>query len=106
MRLTSDTLAQVTVRIAWYKPAEEELRVTSIRQKWENVKDGGWMLTGEERIDGDLGLLGEPMAPEPPPGPPHAPHESAHFPTIRIGERPEPRPEDSQPAQEPPSAGP
>jgi hypothetical protein len=81
MHLKDDAAAEVTVKVAWYRAAEEELRVTSVRQKWENLKGSGWVLASEERIDGDVGLLGEPLPPEPP----AEPHENAHFPTIRLG---------------------
>jgi len=81
--LKSDTEAEVTVRVAWYRPTEQELRVTSVKQRWKNLKDRGWTLVGEERLDGDPGLIGDPV----PEGPAPAPHQDAHFPTIRLGAR-------------------
>ncbi len=82
MHLKGDTDAFATVKVAWYRAAEEELRVTSVRQHWENLKGSGWALADEERIDGDVGLLGEPLPPAPRSD---EPRESAHFPTIRLG---------------------
>lgn len=67
------------VSVSWYDVTEQELRGTTVRQKWKNHK-GDWLLLTEERVDGDLGLFGEPVIkPEP------KPRETAQFPTIRIG---------------------
>ena len=76
--------AEVIVRIAWYRSDEQELRSTTLKQKWADV-NGEFMLVGESRLDGDVGLLGE-KADKPKPADPNAPpHEPARFPTIRIG---------------------
>src|SRR5690242_18084704 len=64
----SESEAQVTVKVAWYRPEEQELRVTTLKQTWKAPK-GEWMLTGEERLDGDLGLFGEPVVVVAPPEP-------------------------------------
>lgn len=75
-----DEEAEVNVRVAWYRPDEGELRTTVLRQTWKDYK-GAWLLSHEERADGDVGLLGERIVilkddtPRPP----------AQFPTIRIG---------------------
>ena len=50
--------AEVIVDVSWVRMDEGLLRSTRIRQDWENP-GGGWMLSGEQRIAGDLGLLGE-----------------------------------------------
>jgi hypothetical protein len=77
---TKDEDAEMNLRVTWYNAAEEELRSTLIRQKWHSQK-GNWLLTSEERIDGDIGLLNEKVVMQAPEGPP----ARAQFPTIRIG---------------------
>jgi hypothetical protein len=68
----------VMVRVGWYRQTEQDLRVTTLKQNWRD-KDG-WELVAEERLDGDVGLLGEPVVfVAPPEG--RAP---AQFPTIRL----------------------
>ncbi|MDP9036303.1 MAG: hypothetical protein M3O50_15990 [Myxococcota bacterium] len=69
----------VIVRVAWYRPDEEELRVTTLKQLWSEA--GGWKLVDEQRLEGDIGLLGEPVVYAAPPGG----REPAQFPTIRLG---------------------
>lgn len=56
--LKENTEAEVTVRIAWYRPDEGDLHVTTLKQHWKDFR-GDWRLVGEERTDGDLGLIGE-----------------------------------------------
>lgn len=75
-----DTEAESMVAVAWYDVTQQELRGTTIRQKWKNQKND-WMLASEERVDGDLGLFGEPVPMRETP----KTHETAQFPTIRIG---------------------
>lgn len=72
--------AELNMRVSWYNASEEELRSTLIRQKWHSQK-GNWLLTSEERIDGDIGLLNEKVVMQAPEGPP----ARAQFPTVRIG---------------------
>jgi hypothetical protein len=62
MRMTNEakTEADVTLRFAWYRQDEDDLRSTTIRQHWREFK-GDWKLVAEERVDGDVGLLGEPV---------------------------------------------
>ena len=63
----------VFVRIAWYRPEEQELRTTTVQQDWHDT--GGWQLMAEQRVDGDVGLLGEAVAPPPVTDPrPASPH--------------------------------
>src|ERR1019366_3746476 len=50
--------AEMNLRVTWYNASEQELRSTLLRQKWHGTK-GNWLLTSEERVDGDVGLLGE-----------------------------------------------
>jgi len=72
--------AEMTLRVTWYNAADQELRSTLLRQKWHG-KGGNWLLTSEDRIDGDIGLLGEQVVVQ-------APEQvltHAQFPTVRIG---------------------
>lgn len=69
----------VIVRVAWYRPEEQELRTTTLRQTWRDSE--GWKLTAEKRVDGDVGLLGEPVVYETP-GRDRPP---AQFPTVYVG---------------------
>ena len=50
--------AEVIVDVSWMRMSEGLLRSTRIQQDWENP-GGGWLLNGERRIGGDVGLLGE-----------------------------------------------
>lgn len=50
--------AEVVVEVSWVRMDEGSLRSTRIHQDWENP-GGGWRLSGERRISGDVGLLGE-----------------------------------------------
>ena len=70
---------EVLVHVSWYRPEEQELRTTTLKQGWRDKN--GWQLVAEKRIDGDVGLLGEPVVFE-------APAEArapAQFPTVRLG---------------------
>lgn len=57
--LKNDEDCETTVRVAWFRAAENDLHTTTLKQKWHDFK-GDWKLTEESRVDGDLGLLGEP----------------------------------------------
>jgi len=68
------------VRVSWYRLEDGELRQTTIKQRWVEVKDD-FLLASEERAGGDIGLLGEHvevLAPK-------EPRPNAQFPSIRIG---------------------
>jgi hypothetical protein len=82
--MNGDSDAEVTVRVAWFRPDEGELHVTTLRQKWHDFT-GDWKVVGETRTDGDVGLIGERVM-----AAPDAPRErtNAHFPTVRIGNAP------------------
>jgi hypothetical protein len=69
---------EVIVRVAWYRPDQQELRMTTLTQSWRD-KDG-WQLVAERRLEGDVGLLGEPVVYEAPRDPPSA----SQFPTVRL----------------------
>jgi hypothetical protein len=62
MRMTNEekSEADVTIRVGWYRQDEGDLRVTTLRQHWRDFK-GDWKLVAEERVDGDVGLFGEPV---------------------------------------------
>ncbi len=80
MKMKGDEDCDVSVRVAWYRAAEGDLRTTIVRQRWHRFRSG-WLLDGEERADGDVGALGEAvdiLEPE-------APTKSAQFPTVRLG---------------------
>ena len=79
--IKKDEEADVSVRVSWFRLDEEELKLTTIKQKWTS-KYGGWLLASETRADGDVGLLGEKV--EQPDDVP--PRENVHFPTIHIGQ--------------------
>jgi hypothetical protein len=91
VRITPDKDAEVTVRVSWYRPEQNDLHQTLLKQKWHD-KDG-WKLVTEERVDGDPGLLGDTVVVESPgctPGAdgtpcPRAATGPAQFPTIRLG---------------------
>jgi hypothetical protein len=70
----------IFVRFAWYRTADQELRSTMIKQDWRE-KAGSWLLVAEERVEGDIGLLGEQIVYQTPPGQ----REPSMFPTIRLG---------------------
>jgi hypothetical protein len=69
---------EVFVRVAWYRYEEQELRTTTLQQSW--FDEDGWRLTGEKRLDGDVGLLGESVVYDRPESPP----TRAQFPTVRL----------------------
>jgi hypothetical protein len=47
---------------------ESQLRATRVAQVWRQ-QDGGWKLTRERRVAGDVGLFGEPVEVLHPPSP-------------------------------------
>jgi hypothetical protein len=81
LKMQGEDDAETFVKVAWYRANEGDLRVTTLKQKWHDFK-GDWKLTDEQRIDGDVGLLGEPVAP---PTPGAVPARRAQFPTITLG---------------------
>jgi hypothetical protein len=80
LKMDKEDEATFFVRVAWQRADEGDLRVTRLKQKWKDFR-GSWQLVSEERLDGDVGLLGEvverPQETEPKP--------KKQFPTIRIG---------------------
>lgn len=71
----------VFLRVSWYRMEEQDLKSTTLKQSWHQKTDD-WLLASEQRLEGDLGLLGETVVVEQPAGP-RAP---AQYPTIRLGE--------------------
>ena len=72
--------AVVLVGFSWFRPTDGTLRTTLVRQTWKNDEGSGpWGLSAEERVSGDLGLLGETtvktLVPEP---------KAVHFGTVTI----------------------
>jgi hypothetical protein len=80
MRPRGEHDVDVVVRVAWYRPSDQELKTTMLEQRW-NDKPAGWQLVAERRLEGDVGLLGEAIVYEAP----SAPRPPAQFPTIRLG---------------------
>jgi hypothetical protein len=80
MKPQNDHEVDVFVRVAWYRPQEQELKQTTLKQHWRDKIDD-WQLISEQRLDGDIGLLGETVVFETP----SAPKQPAQFPTIRLG---------------------
>lgn len=101
LRMQGEDDAETFVKVAWYRANEGDLRVTTLKQKWHDFK-GDWKLTEEMRVDGDLGLLGEPVAPS---AAPAAPARRAQFPTVYLGSgsAPEGTPRAPEAAPPPPS---
>jgi hypothetical protein len=79
VRPRGDHELDVVVRVAWYRPEEQELRTTTLQQRWRDVN--GWQLTAEKRLEGDIGLLGERIVYEAP----STPRLPAQFPTVHLG---------------------
>jgi hypothetical protein len=50
--------AEVFVTVTWQRFDEADVRVTSLAQRWTDVR-GTWSLSSEDRNGGDAGLLGE-----------------------------------------------
>jgi hypothetical protein len=70
----------VSVRVGWYRVDEGYLHTTTVKQHWHLYKRG-WLLDNEQRMDGDIGVLGENVEVLTP----DTPQRSAQFPTLRLG---------------------
>jgi hypothetical protein len=79
MHSTGERTVDVIVRATWYRPEEQELRTTMLKQSWRD--QNGWQLITERRTEGDVGLLGERVIYQTP----QEAREPAQFPTIRLG---------------------
>jgi hypothetical protein len=82
LKMHGEDDCETVVRVAWFRASENDLRTTTFKQKWHDFK-GDWKLTDETRIDGDIGLLGEPAAAPSAPAPTTA--HRPQFPTITLG---------------------
>jgi hypothetical protein len=83
--MKGDRDAEMFVKVAWYRMDQGDLHTTLLKQKWHDFK-GDWKLTDEDRADGDIGLIGEPM---PAPSADAVKASGAartQFPTIRLGQ--------------------
>jgi hypothetical protein len=78
MKLHGDHEVEVLVHVAWYTLSQQELRSTTLKQSWKDKS--GWMLVAEERVEGDYGLLGEPVVV----AAPDVERPPAQFPTVRL----------------------
>ena len=79
MHARGDHELDVSVRVSWYRPEEQELRTTTVEQSWRDT--GGWELTAEKRVEGDVGLLGEAVVYQAP----STPRPAKQFPTVHLG---------------------
>jgi len=61
MEMPDGTHAKIQVDYSWTRVSEGVLRTTRIAQDWEDAGTG-WKLVREKRVQGDLGLFGEPVA--------------------------------------------
>jgi hypothetical protein len=84
MRPRGEHDVDVLVRVAWYRAEDQLLRSTTLRQRWSD-RVAGWKLVDEQRVEGEVGLLGEPVVYETP-----AARAPARFPTVRLTGDPTP----------------
>jgi hypothetical protein len=80
MTMPTKEEAVAFVRVSWYRLEDGELRQTTIKQRWREVKED-WLLVAEERAGGDIGLLGEHVEVLAP----REPRANVQFPSVRIG---------------------
>jgi hypothetical protein len=93
LRPRGDHELEVIVRVAWYRPEQQELLTTTLQQSWRDTE--GWRLTEEKRLDGDIGLLGERVLYEAP----SSLRPPAQFPTVHwVGTTATPGPSFQDPA--------
>ncbi|WP_437905112.1 hypothetical protein WME95_43395 [Sorangium sp. So ce327] len=64
--MTQREEAEVYLDVLWLRNDEATVRSTRVAQRWRDER-GHWELIGEERREGDTGLLGEPPPKEPQP---------------------------------------
>jgi hypothetical protein len=78
MNMSDGDHAEIHVDYSWTRIDEGVLRTTRIAQNWEDT-GGGWKLVREKRLQGDLGLFGEPL-----PATRSEPHPDVQFATKTI----------------------
>jgi hypothetical protein len=77
LEMSEPSRAVVYVDVAWVRVDESTLRSTRVAQHWED-EEGGWLLTREKRVAGDVGLFGELVLRRGPP------RHDVHFPSKTI----------------------
>jgi hypothetical protein len=60
--MTEPDAATVYVDVAWVRMDQGTVRLTRVAQNWKDQK-GGWLLTRERRVSGELGLFGDAPPP-------------------------------------------
>jgi hypothetical protein len=75
MEMPDGSHAKVQVDYSWTRVSEGVVRTTRIAQDWEDTGKG-WKLVREKRVQGDLGLFGEPV-----PATSSEPHPDVQFAT-------------------------
>jgi hypothetical protein len=78
MNMPDGDHAEIQVDYSWTRVDEGVLRTTRIAQHWEDT-GGGFKLARERRLQGDLGLFGEPVQ-----APSSEPHPDVQFATKTI----------------------
>ena len=82
-KMVDDDNADVCIKYNWYNVSDNDLHITTVKQRWKKRK-GSWKLATEVRSDGDSGVFGED-GPTRVAGDPQAPR-SVQFPTVRFGD--------------------
>lgn len=85
LKMVGEDDCETVVRVAWYRSADNDLRGTSLKQKWHETIKGEWKMTDEVRIEGDVGLIGEATPAPPADAPPAAAARRSQFPTVTLG---------------------
>jgi hypothetical protein len=78
MQMKDTHHAVIDVDVSWERMDDSMLHQTRLAQNWSDREKGGWQLTRERRVAGDIGLFGENvevLRPQP---------ENAHFPVTTI----------------------
>jgi hypothetical protein len=83
--MTGERDAEMLVKVSWYRMDQEDLRATTLKQKWRDFK-GDWKLVEEERAEGDVGLFGEAPAASDVPSATQVAAPRTQFPTVRLGQ--------------------
>ena len=83
-KMVDEDNADVCIKYDWYHVDDNDLHVTTIKQKWKKLH-GDWKLSSESKYEGDEGIFGDEGAPRRTAGDPQAPR-SVQFPTVRFGD--------------------
>lgn len=79
----NESEAHASIRIAWQPVDDGDMRLTTVKQTFKDMRNG-WYMVAEERAEGDIGLFGE--KPEIPQDAPVPASRKAKFDTIRLGQ--------------------